>query len=196
MRSETKRQTSPAHASATKAAPQAPDSRNVASAPQTRGPRLPKGIPAKDDRAKALAFLATTDMRGCRWSWWKNKASLKAEEWADLANAMKLLVERGVSLEDEDIEIIADAYRDTEEFMNRMRGGEAVEVRAARAALQKLEEVDVSDDDPNSTRKLLPGTSHGRALFLAAKKVIDAANKRPKVKRGHPVNEPIDTVLQ
>ena len=93
-----------------------------------------------------------------------------------------------------DIHVLADAYLETPQFMARLRAAEAAELRAARAAIKELEGVDVSSAEPSSKRKLLPGTSAGHALFLAAESVIAAAKDHPKP--GRPVEERIDTALQ
>jgi hypothetical protein len=132
-----------------------------------RGARPPKADKSRDDRAAALAVLAsvgvTPDDDGAFPPW-------------------------------SHIHVLADAYRDTPQFMARLRAAEMAELRAARAAIKELECVDVSSAEMSSKRELLPGTSAGHALFLAAEGVIAAAKDHPKP--GRPVEERIDTVLQ
>ena len=134
---------------------------------QRRGARPPKADKPRDDRVAALAVLASV----------------------------------GVTPDDDGVfplwshlHVLADAYLETPQFMARLRAAEAAELRAARAAIKELEGVDVSSAEPSSKRKLLPGTSEGHALFLAAERVIAAAKDHPKP--GRPVEERIDTVLQ
>jgi hypothetical protein len=133
-----------------------------------REPRQPKTErPKKDDRSAALAVLASV----------------------------------GVTPDDDgvfppwsQIHVLADAYLETPQFMARLRAAEVAELRAARAAIRELEGVGVSSAEPSSKRKLLPGTSAGHALFVAAERVIAAAKDHPKP--GRPVEQQIDTVLQ
>jgi hypothetical protein len=112
----------------------------------------------------------------------------------DRSAALAVLASVGATPDCEGVRVISDLYLETLQFLASLRAAEAAELRAARAAIRELEAVDVSSADPNCKRKLLPGTSRGHALFLAAEQVIGAAKDHPRP--GRPVEERIDAVLQ